>query len=1047
MKKIVISFFCTLLTLSLVKSQPTSQIDSLLEIAPSLPVSQMVEAYGKTVNYYSRQNPSKALDISQQGLEKVMSRDPSKLDLAQMYHIVGTAYWFANDRASALDYLLRSLKLRREENDLKGISKTLNNIAIIYLRSDRYEEAIEMYEESLKIKKQLGDTLGIAATYNNLGNVYLGLKQYGYATHYTQEAINIWENSNNRLGIPQAYNNLAVINIEQGNYRMALENLKKALGEAQGLKQNTELSEIYSNLGIVYEKLGYYDKAITNLNLAIEFLRDIGNLQKQISIYKNLANFYHKIGDNRNAFENLLKAYQLNDSLNTSQMKERLAELQVKYDQEKNQREIEFLRQQNNIHQLQMESERMRFNLLLLITFIIFLLVLFIYYRYRIHVRHNKILDQKVQERTASLQKEIIERKQLQINELRAREQFRYIFNTLPIGLLHYNQEGTILAVNPTFAEIFSSTQEEITGKKLTEVIPDQNVLDNLEKALQHTNINFEYYWEHGTQPGRHLNIYAGSIFSNKGLFLGAFGIFEDITARKEYEERLTESETKFRELSQSLPEIICEVDTKGRITYVNRIFFEKLGYTPQQVESGLHIFRLFDHQGRSSLIEFFRQLSLNHSTELQSEATIYSIDRKAIDILIKVQGIIRSNQLLGVRGILIDISERKKYEKELRLAKEKAEQADKLKSQFLANMSHEIRTPINGIIGFSELLYDEELSREEQRNYLDIIIKSSNQLVQIIDDIVNVSRIEAGEVQIIKRHIDLHQFLADLSLFYSGLVTGSNDQVSFVTRCMIPPDVRLIKLDHHRVQQIINNLISNAIKFTQKGTIELGCFLSENDKLKFYVKDTGIGISPENQSIIFDRFRQVEETSQRKYGGTGLGLTISKALVTLMEGEIWVESALNQGSTFYFTIPIEPALPEYTELSKSEKKKLDLTGVSIFVAHQDPSFLNNLTKLLESNGAKTDYANSYNEAQNRLSSMANYQIVIIDHGIARFSDYLIIREIRRENPTIPILVVLPMATIQIKNRIIEVGCTDYLVLPFNSTVLWNKLAKYLPSK
>ncbi|HON17983.1 MAG TPA: tetratricopeptide repeat protein [Salinivirgaceae bacterium] len=1045
-RKVTLFLSITILSISLL-GQMQQEIDSLRIVAPTLPVSQMVEAYGKLVTHYSRQAPSVALTIALEGLENVQKKNPEKQDQATIYHIVGTAYYFVNDKASALDFLLRSLNLRKELGDLKGTSKTLNNIAIIYLRSERYDEALAMYEESLSIKEQLNDTLGIAAAYSNLGNVYLLLKRYDLAAEYTLKSIEIWENTSSKLGLAQGYNNLAVIHIEQSNFNKALEYLQKGIKIAENIKHNTDLAEIYSNLGVVYEKLGYYDKALQNLQLSLTYLSLTGDLQKKITVYKTISNFYTKIGDYRNAFENMKRVSDLSDSLNRMQLDQKVAELQIKYDQEKNQREIDFLRQQTQMQQLQMESDQMRFNLLLLFTLLIILLGFLIFSRYRSNIRHNKILDQKVQERTATLQKEIIERKQLQEKELQAREQFRYIFNTLPIGLVHYNQEGTIIAANQAFASIFNIPTEDLVSKTLSSILPDENILSNLEKALQRKTINFEHSLFIAGQKRRFFNIYAGSIFSNNGRFLGAFGIFEDITERKIFEDKITESETKFRELSESLPEIICEVDTKGRVTYVNRIFYEKLGYTEEQLAAGIHVFRLFGPSERNKLNDFFKNLTAQHTLELQCEGVIIGAQKQKIDILMKIQGIVRNNQIFGIRGILIDISERKKYEKELQQAKEKAEQADRLKSLFLANMSHEVRTPMNGILGFSELLRSEELSREEQINYLDIIIKSSNQLIQIIDDIVNISRIEAGEIQLIKRQIDIHQFLADLSLFYSGLISNQKPEIEFITRFMIPGDLKLIKIDNNRIQQVINNLVSNAIKFTDQGSIELGCFLSDNETLKFYVRDTGIGIKPEDQKIIFERFRQANPENNRRYGGTGLGLTISKALVELMGGDIWVDSEVGKGSTFTFSIPLEKITEEESEIQDVNQIGHLLKGQKILIAHTNKTFASDLAMLLETQGATTRKYLSYTEVESSVDDLLTFSLIILEYEIARFSDFLLIKQIRSKNPKIPFMIIIPLANIDIKNQILEAGCNSYITLPFNKLVFWNKIKNLLENK
>lgn len=239
----------------------------------------------------------------------------------------------------------------------------------------------------------------------------------------------------------------------------------------------------------------------------------------------------------------------------------------------------------------------------------------------------------------------------------------------------------------------------------------------------------------------------------------------------------------------------------------------------------------------------------------------------------------------------------------ELIEAKQKAEESDRLKSAFLANMSHEIRTPMNGIIGFSEMIAMPSLDDEKRSYYSGIIIKSSNQLLSIVNDILDISRIETGQILVNKEQVDINEFIDELFSFYTPQakekeLSLENDKLYTNEACVFVCDVT-------KLRQVFTNLLSNAIKFTHSGGIKFG-YTENNGKIVFYVTDTGIGIALENYENIFDRFRQVETALARKYGGTGLGLSISKALVEHMGGQIWLDSELDLGSTFSFTIPIQ---------------------------------------------------------------------------------------------------------------------------------------------
>lgn len=240
---------------------------------------------------------------------------------------------------------------------------------------------------------------------------------------------------------------------------------------------------------------------------------------------------------------------------------------------------------------------------------------------------------------------------------------------------------------------------------------------------------------------------------------------------------------------------------------------------------------------------------------------------------------------------------------KELVNAKEKAEESDRLKSAFLANMSHEIRTPINSIIGFSELLNDPYFDDEQKNEFTKIIVNSGNNLMFIISDIMDLSMIESKQMKIRKEQFSVQKLLVDLENEFKPKAK----EHGILLQISMPLDSEklLIECDLYRIKQIFNNLLGNAIKFTHKGIIEIGYLLQDNI-VQFHVTDSGIGISPEYHIAIFDRFRQVDLTKTRKFGGNGLGLAISKNLVELLGGKIWVESEVEKGSTFYFNIPLK---------------------------------------------------------------------------------------------------------------------------------------------
>jgi signal transduction histidine kinase/HAMP domain-containing protein len=304
--------------------------------------------------------------------------------------------------------------------------------------------------------------------------------------------------------------------------------------------------------------------------------------------------------------------------------------------------------------------------------------------------------------------------------------------------------------------------------------------------------------------------------------------------------------------------------------------------------------------------IESFNNLLLDAIDKVQpfrSEFRIKLPNKTIKDIRI-FGDIILDKESKPVRliGVNWDITERKALERKLNEAKEKAETSDKLKSSFLANISHEIRTPLHGIIGFAQILKNDDISSQEKSQYLDIIVNSGNKLQSIISNIIDISLIDANQLDLIKKETDITSLLNDIYSFFINQKIEENKPFNFILED-IPQSPCFIQIDEFRIKQIFVNLLDNAFKFTENGEIRFGCKI-ESDLMVCYVKDTGIGIKKENIQSIFNSFKQIDEGYNRNYSGNGLGLAICKGLIELMGGKIWIERK-TKGTDFIFTIPI----------------------------------------------------------------------------------------------------------------------------------------------
>ena len=376
----------------------------------------------------------------------------------------------------------------------------------------------------------------------------------------------------------------------------------------------------------------------------------------------------------------------------------------------------------------------------------------------------------------------------------------------------------------------------------------------------------------------------------------------EEILKRKKTEDKLRQSEETFSISFNRVPVPMFIMDINGNIVDVNKSFEEITGLKKNKIK-GHYILSLPFFESATD----FDYIKKN----TQTNGSVLNYVMKYLKITgtgsCSFSGeLIQLNGKPNILSIVFDISEHQKYENNLKNAKEKAEESDRLKSVFLANMSHEVRTPLNVIIGFSDLLKDEKLTSQTRNEYIDMITSSSHNLLELINDIIDISKIEAGQLRITETNFNLNQLLKQLMHWIEkDKKDKGKENVEIILSAPLPDSGSIILTDQGRLKQILVNLLTNALKFTDKGSIEFG-YITRERELQFYIKDTGTGIRKSNLHSIFERFKQADENTSQKYGGTGLGLAITKAIIELMGGTIWVDSEPKKGSTFYFTLPFK---------------------------------------------------------------------------------------------------------------------------------------------
>ena len=506
----------------------------------------------------------------------------------------------------------------------------------------------------------------------------------------------------------------------------------------------------------------------------------------------------------------------------------------------------------------------------------------------------------------------------------------------------------------------------------------------------------------------------------------------------KEKTEQLKESELHYSSLFKKNQSVMLLLNPKtGLIIDANQAAIKFYGYSFKQLTS-MNITEI------NTLP--FNKMKSNIKSVLSSKLKHFYMKHKMADSSIKDVEVYSEKILFGGKellySIIYDISELKKTQQELIVAKEKAEESDRLKSAFLANMSHEIRTPMNGILGFSSLLKNPELSGEKQQKYIEIIEKSGARMLNIINDIVDISKIEAGLMKVEKVDSNINEQIEYIYTFFKQEAEAKDLQFSI--KYNLPTEEAIIKTDREKVFAILTNLVKNAIKYTNKGTIELG-YSKKGNQLEFYVKDTGIGVPEDRKKAIFERFIQADISDKMAQQGAGLGLSISKGLVEILGGKIWLESEENVGSTFYFTLPYTQKKKEKTTI-KSELKLNDTTtivGLKILIAEDDEISQSLLSIAVDKISSVVFKTSNGLEAVEKCRTNPDIDLILMDIQMPIMNGYEATKKIREFNKDVIIIAQTAFGLSGDKEKAIEIGCDDYITKPIKKDKLLALIQSY----
>ena len=627
-------------------------------------------------------------------------------------------------------------------------------------------------------------------------------------------------------------------------------------------------------------------------------------------------------------------------------------------------------------------------------------------------------------------------------------EKYTNLYESMSDAYVVMDIEHNFLECNVALQDILGYSEKELLKINCRDITPekwfdiDENMIKEVHRFGSSQVYEKECFKKDGSIVPVELRIHM--LKDEHDEPKGYWAIIRDISTRKNAINEIDNERARLETILETVPEMIWLKDREGNYLACNNNFAEFIGM------SEIDLVGRSDHSiyADSELADFYFKKDLeviesNSTIRFVNWAKSAKTDKKILTETIKTPMFDSKGKITGVLGVSRDISEIKKAEEELRKAKDQAEESDKLKSIFLANMSHEIRTPMNAIMGFSELLIDSGIEEVERMQYVNIIQQSGNRLLQIIDDIVDLSKLEMNQIAIKNSEFNLYDLIQEsIDIYKNGELLKSKPNLELILKTNTKLEKLSIKSDSTRIQQILDNLIDNSIKFSETGRVEIGCNIIESNERPFvqvYVKDDGIGIPEDRQEVIFERFRQGDD--EHFIDGTGLGLSICKGLVELLGGTIWFESEVGEGSTFYFTLPIDEKYlltknEDHTDLAASSSK-------TILVAENDYNSFLYVKKLFDNQDVEILYAENSNEMFEKLKNISP-DLLIMDLNIPGRDSMKCLDEIKKSDLPTKIIAQTAFVLKGEEERCMKAGCDGYLTKPFSKEELFTEVRKVL---